>query len=146
MAAQPRVGGQDRGEQGALATADVEDGGKPGPVEAGDELRDLLFEPQGHLPVERLTQVGMFDEVGPEILAIAAWVGRLAGGDAVGEFDEGQFGAARGGIQVQEDIGEAIARVGAEVRSELGGLVAGGCPVHDPEGREVAQQQIERDR
>jgi hypothetical protein len=39
--------------------------------------------------------VGMFGEVGPEVLAVAAWVGRLAGGDAVGEFDKGQFGAAQ---------------------------------------------------
>nr|WP_253781689.1 hypothetical protein [Nocardia amikacinitolerans] len=146
MAANAGVRQQDRGEQRSSATADIDDGGESRPVETGDESRDLLLEPQGHLPVERLTQVRVFGEVGPEVSTVAAWVSRSAGGDAVGEFDQGQFGAAGRGVQVQQDVGETVVGIGAQIRAELGGPVAGGCRFDDPECRQVAEQEVERDR
>ncbi|MGV9818762.1 hypothetical protein [Nocardia xishanensis] len=82
----------------------------------------------------------VFGEVCPEVLPVAAWVGSFADGDAVGQFDERQLGATGRGIQVQENIREAVACIGAQVRSELRGSVAGGCRLYDSEGREMAQQ------
>jgi hypothetical protein len=62
----------------------------------------------------------------------------------VRELDEGQLGAAGGGVQAEQGGGELVG--GAQVRAVLGGPVAGRGPGQDAQGREVAQQQVERDR
>ena len=79
MTGQLRVDIQDGGQQSAMPAADVDDAGEPGPVESGDDLRDLLAEALGHLTVERLAQVRLVGKVSPKVLPVAARVASLAG-------------------------------------------------------------------
>jgi len=68
-----------------------------------------------HLPVERRTLVRVIRQIGPEILPVAAWVGRLTGADAVGEFDERQLGAAASGVQMKEaPVGDDTLSISAQ--------------------------------
>jgi hypothetical protein len=144
VAVHPRMGRQDRGQQRALAAAHIDNRAEPAPLHSGDDLRDLLTQPLRHLPVERLTQPRVLGGVGPEVLAIPTWVGRFAGGDAVREFDQRQFGPAGRRVQMQEHVREA--GIDAEVRTELRGPIATRRQLDHAEGLQVGQQQTQPDR
>ncbi len=144
-AAHSGVGREDRGEQIAGAAADVDHGGETGPLDAGDDLRDLFAKTPFHLPVERFPQMRALGEVGPEILPIAVRVGGLAGDDAVRELHERQLGATTRGVEVQE-VGQTVVGVGAEIRPVGRGPISVGGAFGDAEGHEMADEPIKGHR
>jgi hypothetical protein len=86
-------------------------------------------------------------QIGPEVLPVAPRIGGLAGGDAVGELDECQLGAPARAVGMEEAVDQAIVGIRAEVRSEVGGPVPPGARALDhPEGRQMAQEQLQSDR
>jgi hypothetical protein len=85
----------------------------------------------------------MIDEVGPEVLTVAAGLGRLARGDAVGKFDKRQFGAASGRVEVQKGA-RAITSIDAQVRPVPGRPVDVSSTT--PSVVKASQQEIEGGR
>ena len=81
----------------------------------------VLIEPGADLGVERAAQLGIAVDVRPELAAVMPHVGGTAGGDRPEQFDEGEFGAPTGAIDVEQWL-DPLRSVLAQLRSDLQGL------------------------